>query len=63
MATRLRKVKRVLKGKVYGNSLITGPSTSYELRGDNLWNGKEGYFEVENGYVLRYVYCKDIFKS
>lgn len=56
MADRLQVV---YAGKVVGNQLITGPTTSIPIKGD--YNGKEGFFSIKDGIVYRYVYFPNIF--
>lgn len=46
-----------LKGTVVGNSLVTGISTQYLLKGDKLYHGKKGYFLVCDGIVYNYLRC------
>lgn len=52
---------KCLKGKVFGDWLVTGPQTRYHLKGHNMYDGKEGYFKVFDGFVYGYVPAKDIF--
>lgn len=52
MADRLCKV---VKGKVLGNRLIIGTSTFITLKGNNMYNGKYGYFLVKDGIVYKFI--------
>lgn len=46
---------RCLKGKVCGDWLVTGPYRRYKLKGDKMYNNKEGFFLVKNGVVYNFV--------
>ncbi len=59
MANRLR----CLKGRVLGDWLVTGLSNRYKLKGDKIYNGKEGFFLVRNGFVYRFLPVKNVFKQ
>lgn len=54
MANRFREIKNV-RGKVFGNRLVIGTNTSIWLKGDNMYSGKEGYFQIKKGIVLKFV--------
>lgn len=51
---------RCLRGKVYGNWLVTGPHRRLKLKGHNMYNKKEGFFLVKDGVVYKYVPYKGV---
>ena len=51
---------RVLKGRVCGNWLVTGPHKQYKLKGNKMYNNKEGFFLVKNGVVYNFVPYKGV---
>ena len=51
---------RCLKGKVYGYWLVTGVCTRYKLK-TNIYNGKEGFFNVRDGLVYGFVPYPHVF--
>ena len=54
---------RVLKGKVFGDWLVTGPQRRYKLQGHNLWHNKEGFFLVRNGIVYNFVPYENVLEK
>jgi len=54
---------RCLKGKVYGDWLVTGPHKQYHLKGNKMYNNKEGFFLVKDGIVYCFVPYKDVLEK
>jgi hypothetical protein len=52
-----------LKGKVCGDWLITGPYRRYKLKGDNMYNNKEGFFLVKDGIVYSFVPYENVLEK
>lgn len=54
---------RCLVGKVCGDWLVTGPHKRYKLKGDKMYNNKEGFFLVKDGVVYSFIPCDGVLEK